>query len=68
MKFALQIPYHDRFYVKAVNEGEPVVTAAPRSPQARELKRLAAKLIGEEAAEAPESQPRRLIPSFRRRA
>lgn len=68
VKFALQIPYHDRFYGKAVNEGEPVVTAAPRSPQARELKRLAAKLIGEEAAEEPESQPRRLIPSFRRRA
>ncbi len=68
VKFALQIPYHDQLYVKAVNEGQPVVTAAPRSGQARELKRLAGILMGDEKAEAAQPDRRRLVPSFRRRA
>jgi len=67
VKFALQIPYSDRLFLQAVNEGQPLLTAAPRSPQAAQIRRLAGLLLGEEQQEAGEAEPRRRRGAFRRR-
>ncbi len=67
VKFALQIPYSDRLFLQAVNEGQPLLTAAPRSPQAAQIRRLAGLLLGEAQTEAGEAEPRGRLGTFRRR-
>ncbi|HET7676581.1 MAG TPA: AAA family ATPase [Candidatus Limnocylindrales bacterium] len=46
-----ELPYEPIVYLKAVNEGIPVVRGAPRSAPAASLSRLAATLIGDLPAE-----------------
>lgn len=48
----LELPYEPMVYLKAVNEGVPVVRGAPRSGPAERLTRLAGLLAGEGAPHA----------------
>jgi pilus assembly protein CpaE len=45
-KIAAQLPYDPFLYLKAVNEGNPIVRGAPRSPQAEAFGRLAEEAFG----------------------
>jgi pilus assembly protein CpaE len=59
-KIATELPYDPFIYLKAVNEGIPVVRGAPRSVPAERLVRLAAIAFDEELVEAaPEREERR---------
>lgn len=51
-RIAIEIPHDTFVYLKAVNEGIPVVVGAPRSQAAARLTKLAAIAIGEAASEA----------------
>jgi len=46
VRIAAELPYDPFLYLKAVNEGVPVVLGAPRTPPAERLGELAAKLFG----------------------
>ena len=60
VKIALEMPHDGELFQDAANEGEPVITRAPRSPQAQAFRRLAGMLRGEaEAAGESAEQPRR---------
>ncbi len=50
MRVALDLPYDPFVYLKAVNEGIPVVQGAPRSQAAERLGRLSAMAFGEDGA------------------
>ncbi|MFZ5854954.1 MAG: AAA family ATPase [Chloroflexota bacterium] len=50
VKIAAELPYDPFLYLKAVNEGVPVVLGAPRTPPAERLGELATKLFGRAAA------------------
>ena len=67
IKFALQVPYEQQLYVKAVNEGNPVVLAAWRSAPSVQIRRLAAMLLGEETAEPASDGARRSLGSLIKR-
>ena len=57
---ALELPHHDLLFARAVNEGVPVVRAAPRSEPAERLARLASIVAGvAEPGDEPEAAPRR---------
>jgi pilus assembly protein CpaE len=61
-KIALELPYDPFIYLKAVNEGIPVIKGAPKSAAAERLVRLAAIAFGEDPAllvGAPEKKERR---------
>jgi pilus assembly protein CpaE len=47
-KIATDLPYDPFIYLKAVNEGNPVVAGAPRSNAAERLNQLAAMAFGED--------------------
>ena len=49
-KVAIDLPYDPFLYLKAVNEGVPVVLGAPRSPIAERFARLTAATLGSEVA------------------
>jgi pilus assembly protein CpaE len=49
-KISADLPYDPFLYLKAANEGVPVVLGAPRSAAADRLRRLAATVFGSEAA------------------
>jgi pilus assembly protein CpaE len=49
-KIAVQLPYDPFLYLKAVNEGVPIVTGAPRSVPAERLTRLGSMAFAEEAS------------------
>jgi pilus assembly protein CpaE len=51
-RVAAELPYDPFVYLKAVNEGIPVVRGAPRSEAAAQLVRLAAIAFGEDASVA----------------
>ena len=51
-KIALELPYDPFLYLKAVNEGVPIVIGAPRTRPAERLERLT-QLVTGEAAPAP---------------
>lgn len=55
-KVTAEIPYDPYLYLKAVNEGIPIVLGAPRSPAAVSLVKLAAAAFGDSVA-GPHSQP-----------
>ncbi len=64
---ALELPHHELLFARAVNEGVPVVRAAPRSEPAERLSRLAAIVAGAaEPGEEPEAAPRRRFGLLRR--
>ena len=67
VKFALQVPYEQQLYVKAVNEGKPVVLASWRSAPSVQIRRLAAILLGEETAEPTPEAARRSLGGLIRR-
>ncbi len=51
-KAAVELPYDAFLYLKAVNEGVPIVTGAPKSLAAERLIRLSALAFGEESLAA----------------
>jgi pilus assembly protein CpaE len=51
-RVSLELPYEPMVYLKAVNEGIPVVRGAPRSAPAERLTRLALQLVGDVPLEA----------------
>lgn len=69
-KIAIDLPYDPFLYLKAVNEGVPVVIGAARSPAAERLTKLSSTAFGEDGFRVPESvddrKPSRF--GFRRRA
>ena len=50
VKVAAELPYDPFLYLKAVNEGVPLVLGAPRTPPAERLGELATKLFGAAAS------------------
>jgi pilus assembly protein CpaE len=69
-KVAAELPYDPFLYLKAVNEGVPIVKGAPRSAAAERLMRLAAASFNDGAValapEGPEKRPRRIGALLRR--
>ena len=59
-KISAELPYDPFLYLKAVNEGVPIVIGAPRSAPAERLQRLATAVFGSEveAAKAPVAERR----------
>jgi pilus assembly protein CpaE len=58
-KIAVELPYDPFLYLKAVNEGIPIVIGAPRTRPAERLERLAQLVTGEvTAAAAPQRKSR----------
>ena len=51
-----EIPYDPILFLKAANEGIPIVISAPGSPPAQAFRRLAASLVGPVAQE-PATEP-----------
>ncbi len=49
-KIAVELPYDPFLYLKAANEGVPIVTGAPRSVPAERLARLGSMAFAEEAS------------------
>ena len=58
-KVAAELPYDPLVYLKAVNEGIPLVKGSPRSPAAEKLRRLAATAFAEDGAAQAGAQPDR---------
>ncbi len=52
-KVAFELPYDPFLYLKAVNEGVPIVLGAPRSAPAERLVRLSASIFGEDGHAVP---------------
>ena len=55
---SVELPYDPFLYLKAVNEGIPIVRGAPRSIPADRLVRLAASAFNEDGQEAPATPDR----------
>ena len=68
-KIAYDLPYDPFLYLKAVNEGVPVVLGAAESPAAQRLVKLAGTVFGDDglAAPAAETGRRGLFGGLRRR-
>jgi pilus assembly protein CpaE len=58
IKVGLEIPYDGENFLKAINEGQPLVNSAHRSPAAASLRRLAGQLT-EVSSESEIVQPQR---------
>jgi pilus assembly protein CpaE len=56
-KVAFELPYDPFLYLKAVNEGIPIVLGAARSSAAERLVRLSASAFGEDGLVAPMATP-----------
>jgi pilus assembly protein CpaE len=52
-KIGLELPYDPILYLKAVNEGVPLVNGSPRSAPSEQLRRLAATAFAEAGAAVP---------------
>jgi pilus assembly protein CpaE len=68
-KIAFDLPYDPFVYLKAVNEGVPIVLGAASSPAAERLVKLAGSVFGEDGftIPAPEAERRGLFGALRRR-
>jgi len=67
-KMAVELPYDPFLYLKAVNEGVPIVTGAPRSAPAERLVRLSGIAFGAAGYQLPtEGQEKKSGGLFRRR-
>jgi MinD-like ATPase involved in chromosome partitioning or flagellar assembly len=51
-----EIPYDPILFLKAANEGIPIVISAPSSPPAQAFRRLAASLVGP-TVQQPAAEP-----------
>jgi pilus assembly protein CpaE len=59
-KVAIELPYDPFIYLKAVNEGVPIVLGAPRSAPAERFSKLAAAVFGTEGVVVPAvAEPRK---------
>ena len=58
-RIAMELPYDPLVYLKAVNEGVPVLTGAPKSAAADKLGKLATAALGNDAAPQPVAAPER---------
>jgi pilus assembly protein CpaE len=69
-KIALELPYDPLLYVKAINEGVPVIVGAPKSAAADRLTRLATLALAGEPAigESSPSERRRGLGGLLRRS
>ncbi|HET7168009.1 MAG TPA: AAA family ATPase [Candidatus Limnocylindrales bacterium] len=66
-KISTDLPYDPFLYLKAVNEGVPVVLGAPRSPAAEQLVKLSAAAFGSEGYVVPPAPAQRRGGLFGRR-
>jgi pilus assembly protein CpaE len=67
-KMAVELPYDPFLYLKAVNEGVPIVTGAPRSTPAERLTKLSDIAFGAGGYQMPvETQEKKSGGLFRRR-
>ena len=66
-KMAVELPYDPFLYLKAVNEGVPIVTGAPRSAPAERLIKLSSAAFGEQALVPVGVEEKRSGGLFRRR-
>ncbi len=67
-KMAVELPYDPFLYLKAVNEGVPIVTDAPRSAPAERLTKLSGIAFGTAGYQMPvEAQEKKSGGLFRRR-
>ncbi len=57
-RVAVRVPYDPLLFVRAANEGRPVMVAAPTSPPARRFDELAMVILGEDAPQVA-AEPRR---------
>ena len=69
-KITIDLPYDPFVYLKAVNEGNPVVLGAPKTPAAERLAKLSVTAFGEEGYIVPDDGSERRSGRFglRRRA
>ncbi len=58
-RVAVRIPYDPLLFVRAANEGRPLLVASPASPPARRFDDLAAIILGEDAPQLATGQRRR---------
>ncbi len=56
-KISAELPYDPISYLKAVNEGNPVIRSAPKSPPADKLRALALAVFGSGISPAPAPDP-----------
>ena len=66
-KMAAELPYDPFLYLKAVNEGVPIVTGSPRSAPAERLVKLSSAAFGEQALVPVGVEEKRSGGLFRRR-
>jgi pilus assembly protein CpaE len=66
-KMSVDLPYDPFLYLKASNEGVPIVTGAPKSVPAERFIKLSAAAFGEEGSIAPTGADERRPRLFRRR-
>jgi Flp pilus assembly CpaE family ATPase len=58
-KVGSELPYDPFLYLKAVNEGVPIVLGAPRSPAAERLVKLSSSAFGADGIVVPPSAEER---------
>jgi pilus assembly protein CpaE len=58
-RISTDLPYDPFLYLKAVNEGVPIVLGAPRSPAAEQLVKLSASAFGSDGYTVPAAEPER---------
>jgi pilus assembly protein CpaE len=66
-KISIDLPYDPFLFLKAVNEGVPIVIGAPRSPAAERLLKLSASAFGHDGLSMPEAPPPKKSGLFGRR-
>ena len=67
-KIEAELPYDPGLYLKAINEGVPIVRSAPSSPPGRALSKLAVIATGASERTAAQHEERRSrLGGFRRR-
>ena len=66
-KVAIELPYDAFLYLKAANEGVPIVTGSPRSIAAERFVRLSQIAFGEEGSKAAATPEKKSGGLFRRR-
>jgi pilus assembly protein CpaE len=69
-RIATELPYDPFLYLKAINEGVPIVLGASRSPAAERLIKLAGSAFGQDGVTAPSpvTEHRGLFGALRRKA
>jgi pilus assembly protein CpaE len=66
-KIAIELPYDAFLYLKAVNEGVPIVLGAPQSAAAERLVKLSSTAFGYDGFTVPDAEPERKGGFFGRR-